>query len=99
VPPAEKPTAGRAAHAIDADRTPNPLCVELLFETHHASRLEIPAKQRPHDLGMIIDDVQGAILDPVAQRDYAALHIPFFFEATIFIPDPFPRNLPLELGK
>jgi hypothetical protein len=65
VPTAEQAAAGRAATAIDADRNPNPVSVELLFEAHHASRPEIAAKQRPHDLGMIFDDVQGAILDPV----------------------------------
>ena len=32
---------------------------------------------------MILDDAQGAVLNPVAQRDFAPIHIPFFFEATI----------------
>jgi hypothetical protein len=40
----------------------------LLLEAHHASRLEIAAKQGSHDCGMMIDDVQGAILDRIAQR-------------------------------
>jgi hypothetical protein len=34
-------------------------------KAHQASRLEIAAKQGPHDLGMILDDVQSAVLDPV----------------------------------
>src|SRR5258707_11719456 len=72
MPPAEQAAAGRAATAIDADRNPNPLRVELLFEANDGSRLEIAAEQGPHDCCMILDDAQGAILDPVAQRDYAA---------------------------
>jgi hypothetical protein len=35
VPPAEQAAPGRAATAVDADRNPNPLSVELLFEAHH----------------------------------------------------------------
>src|SRR5271167_2057240 len=72
MPPTEQAAAGRAASAIDADRKPNALSIELLFEAHHASRLEIAAKQGPYDCCMILDDAQGALLDPVAQRDYAA---------------------------
>src|SRR5271156_2995850 len=72
MPPTEQAAAGRAARAMGADRKSNAFSVELLFEAHHASRLEIAAKQGPHDLGMIFDDMQRAILDPVAQRDYAA---------------------------
>jgi hypothetical protein len=72
VPPAEQAAPSRAATAIDADWKPKVLSVELLLEAHHTSRLEIAAKQGAHDCCMIIDDVQGACLDPVAQRDYAA---------------------------
>jgi hypothetical protein len=45
VPPTEQAAPRRAACAIDADRYPNPVSVKLLFEAHHASRLEIAAKQ------------------------------------------------------
>src|SRR5260221_3502417 len=69
--PTEQSAAGRAACAIDADWKPKALSVETLLETHHASRLEIAAKQRPHDLGMIFDDMQRSILDPVTQGNHA----------------------------
>jgi hypothetical protein len=32
---------------------------------------------------MNLDDMQRAVLDPVAQGIHAAIHIPFFFEAAI----------------
>jgi hypothetical protein len=38
----------------------------MLLETHHAPSLEIAAKQGAHDLGMIVDGMQSAVLDPVA---------------------------------
>ena len=45
VPSAEQATARSrgAASGVDADRNPNALGVETLFEAHHASRLEIAA--------------------------------------------------------
>ena len=72
MPPAEQAAARRAATAIDADWNPNALSVELLFEAHHASRLEIAAKQGSHDCCMIVDDVQATIHDPVPQGNHAA---------------------------
>src|SRR5271163_2518034 len=48
---------------------------------------------------MIIDDVQGAILDPEAQRDYAAHPHPLLFRSRDLVPDPLARDLPLELGE
>ena len=67
MPPAEQAAARRAACAIDADRDPKALGIESLVETHDASSLEIAAKEGAYDLGMILDDVQCAILDPIAQ--------------------------------
>src|ERR1700733_12341053 len=90
VPPTEQSAAGRAATAIDADRKPNALSVELLFEAHHASRFEIAVKQRPHDCRMILDDVQGAILDPVAQRNHAAHPHSLLLRSSDLVPDPLP---------
>src|ERR1700722_17780219 len=72
VSPAEQSAAGRAATAIDADWKPNPVSVELLLKAHQASRVEIAAKQGQYDLGMIFDDVQRTVLDPVTQRNHAA---------------------------
>ena len=62
--------------------------VEQLLETHHASRPEIAAKQGPN-LGMIVDDVQRAILDPVAQGTTPPIHIPFFRSRDL-VSVPFP---------
>ena len=59
--PTEQSATRRAARTIDADRNPNALSVELLFETHHASRLEIAPKQGPYYRCMILDDMQSAV--------------------------------------
>jgi len=62
VPPAEQTAAGRAARAIDANRNPQTLGVEGLLEADEASGFEIAPEQGAHDRGMIIDDVQSAVL-------------------------------------
>jgi hypothetical protein len=69
---ADRSAARRAARAIDADRKPKALIVETLLETDNAPRLEIAPKEGAHDLGMVLDSMQGMVLDPVAQRDHAA---------------------------
>src|SRR3984957_19760407 len=99
MPPTERSAAGRAATAVEADRKPKALSVETLLETHHASRLEIAAKQGPHDCCMIIDDAQGAVLDPVAQRNHATHPHPLLFRGGDLVPDSLARDLPLELGE
>src|SRR5271168_5385507 len=99
VPSTEQSAPGRAATAIDADRNPNLLRVELLLEAHYASRLEIAPKEGAHDCCMILDDAKGAILDPVAQRDYAAHPYSLLLRSRDLISDPFARNLTLELGE
>src|ERR1700722_5142631 len=98
-PPPEQGPAGRAATTIDADRDPNVLDVKLLFEAHQASRLEIAAKQKAHDLGMIVDDVQDPVLDPVAQRAYAAHPHPLLLRSSDLVPNPLTSDLPFKLGK
>src|SRR5271166_5481852 len=70
VPPAEQAAAGRVARAIDANRNPQTLGVEGLLKADDASCFEIAPEQRAHDRSMIIDDVQSAILDPIAQRNH-----------------------------
>jgi hypothetical protein len=72
MPPTERTAAGRAAAAIDADQNPKAFSVKLLSETRHASRLEISPEEGAHDLGMILDDAQGPVLDLVARWDHAA---------------------------
>jgi hypothetical protein len=99
VPTAEQSPPGRAAPTIDADWKPNSVSVELLLKAHDAPRLEIATKQRPHDLGTIFDDVQRAIFDPVAQRDYAPQLHPLPFRGGDLVPDALARNLPLKLGE
>src|ERR1700722_4149968 len=48
---------------------------------------------------MILDDMQRAVLDPVAQRDYAAHPHSLLFRSRDLISDPLARDFPLELGE
>src|ERR1700675_4186590 len=85
--PTEQSAAGRAATAVDADRKPKALSVETLLETHHASRLEVSPKEGAHDLGMILDDMQRALLNPVTQGNHAAHPHSLLFRSGDLVPD------------
>jgi len=65
-PPVERP----APSMRTGSRKPSG--VQLLFETHYAPSLEIAPKEGAHDLRMVLDDMQRAVFDPVAQWDHAA---------------------------
>ena len=99
MPPTEQSAAGRAARAIDADRNPKALSIESLFEANDASRFQIAPEDGAHDRCMVLDDVQGAILDPVAQRNHAAHPHPLLLRSGDLVSDPLPCDLPLELGE
>jgi molybdenum-dependent DNA-binding transcriptional regulator ModE len=47
---------------------------------------------------MIIDDAQGAVLDPVAQGNHAAHPHSLLFRSGDLVPDPLARDLPFKLG-
>ncbi len=99
MPPAQRTAAGGPARSIDADRKPKALSIQLLFETHDASRLEIAAEEGAHDLGMVVNDMQCAVLDQVAQRDNAAHPHPLLLRSGDLVSDPLARDLPFELGE
>jgi hypothetical protein len=40
-------------------------------------------KEVAHEGGMLLDDMERPIVDPIAERDYAAIQMPFFLEAAI----------------
>jgi hypothetical protein len=63
------------------------------------ARLEIAAEERSHDLGVILDNMQRAILEPIAERNNAAHPHPLLFGGGDLVPDPLACDLPLELGE
>ena len=97
--PAERTAARRSARAIDADRKPKARSVQLLYETHDAPRFEISPKEGAHDLGMVLDDMQCPVRDPVAQRNHAAHPHPLLLRGGDLVPDPLAGDLPFELGE
>ena len=92
-PPVERP-----APSIRTGN-PNALSVETLLETHHASRLEIAAKEGPHDAGVILDDTQRAVHNPIAERDDAAHPHALLLRGGDLVANALARDLPLELGE
>ena len=66
------------------------LGVEGLLKSHDASRFEIALEQGAHDYGMIIDDVQSAIFDPIAQRNHATHPHSLLLQSGDLVPDCLP---------
>src|ERR1039458_6616713 len=89
--------ARRSAGAVDPDGKAKIFRVDRLFETGGASRFEIPAKKASNDFGMVFDNVQGATLDAVAQRNHAAHPHALLLRSGDLVPDPLSCDLALEL--
>ena len=61
-PPVSRPAPSRRAGRVMP--CPSRSCLQ---RRHRAVR-EVAREDRPHEGGMLLDDVQGAVLDPVAER-------------------------------
>ena len=72
VTPAQKAPAGRSACPIGADGKPEVFAVDDLLEPDHAPDFEIAPKEIAHELSMMFDNMQSAVLNPVAERNHPA---------------------------
>ena len=70
--PAQKAPAGRSACPIGADGKPEVFAVDDLLEPDHAPDFEIAPKEIAHELSMMFDNMQSAVLNPVAERNHPA---------------------------
>ena len=69
------------------------------FETHDAADLEIAPEEIKHERGMLLDDVERPVLDPIAERNYAAHPDALLLRGGDLVSDPFAGDLALELGE
>src|ERR1017187_1456551 len=93
----DQAAARRSARPVDPDGKAKIFRVDHLFETGGASRFEIAAEKASNDFGMVFDNVQGAILDAIAQRNHAAHPHALLLRSGDLVPNPFSRDLALEL--
>ena len=57
---------------VDPLRETHVLAVERSFERDDGAELEVAAEYLPHQSGMLLDDVQRPVLDPIAEWNDAA---------------------------
>ena len=92
-------TADFSAVLLDPNRRANVLGVESDLEAHHAADFEVPAKQIADDLGLVFDNVEGAVLDPVAERNRPAHPDALPLRGRDLVADSLAGDLALELGE
>src|ERR1022692_475231 len=95
----DQAAARRSARAVDPDGKAKIFRVDRLFETGGASRFEISAEKASNDFGMVFDNVQGATLDAVAQRNHAAHPHALLLRSGDLVPNPLSCDFAFELGE
>ena len=68
MPSADQPAACHLAPAVGSNGQPDILLVQKSFEPHDAADLEIAPKEIAHEGGMLLDDMERPIVDPIAER-------------------------------
>src|SRR5215218_8530954 len=99
VAPAERLAAAAPTRSIDALRHNQASGIEPTLEGADRAELEITGKQAPDQDCMVLDDVQGPVLDPVAERHYATHPDALLLRCSNLVPDALARDLALELSK
>ena len=65
MPSADQPASGRLAPAVGSSRQPDVLPVQSSLEPHDAA--EIAPKEVADEGGMLLDDLERPIVDPISQ--------------------------------
>ncbi len=97
--PADESAAGHLALAICAKGKTDVLRDQEGIQLGDASDLEIAREKIAYDYGVLLDDVQRAILDPVAERDNASHPNAALFRGGDLVADALAGDLTLELGE
>src|SRR5208337_2243189 len=99
VPSADQPAAGGFPTAVGSNGQPNFLLVQKTIEPHDAADLEIAPKEIAHEDGMLFDDMERPIIDPIAERNHAAHPDALLLRGGDLVPNAFAGDFPLELGE
>ena len=99
VTPRHQSASGSSACLARPNRRAKVLGVENYLEAHHAADFEIAAKEGADELGLLFDNVEGAIFDPVAERNRSAHPDALPFRRGDLVADSLARDLALELGE
>jgi hypothetical protein len=70
MPSADQPAAYALTAKISSNWQPDVLLIHESREPHDGANLEIAAKEIAHESGMLLDDMERPVLDPVAERNH-----------------------------
>src|SRR5277367_4654523 len=96
---ADEPAAGGLASPIGSSRQPGVLLIKDGLELHDAAGLEIALEEIANKFGMLFDDIQRPVLDPIAERNDAAHPNALLLRGRDLVAYPLARDLALELGE
>src|SRR5215207_1052973 len=99
VAPAERLAAAAPTRSIDALWHNQASGIEPTLEDADGAELEIAGKQAPDLDRMVLDDVQGPVLDPVAERHHATHPAALLLRCSNLVPDALARDLALKLSE
>src|SRR5215217_5311899 len=99
VAPAERLAAAAPTRSIDALRHNQASGIEPTLEGAHGAELDIAGKQAPDQARMVLKNVQGPVLDPVAERHHATHPDALLLRCSNLVPDALARDLALELSE
>jgi hypothetical protein len=77
----------------------NFLAVESGLKADHAAEFEIAVKEIAHEFGFALDHMEGAVFDPVAERDRSAHPDALPFRGSDLVADSLAGDFALELGE
>ena len=97
--PTDQPAAHGLARPIGPQWQPGVLLVENGLEPHDAADLEITPKEISHEDGMLLDNVERPIFDPISERNDASHPDALPLRGGDLVPDSLAGDLALELGE
>src|ERR1700747_324730 len=97
--PADQPTAYDLARPVNPEWQPGVVLVEKCLEPHDAADLEIAPIEIAHEHGMLLDNMERPVLDPIAEGNHASHPDALPLRGGDLVPDPLASDLALKLGE
>ncbi len=95
----DRSAAGLSAGSVRPNGRANILGVKSGLEARHPACFEVAAKKIANELGFVFDNVESAVLDPVAEWNRSAHPDALPLRGGDLVADSLARDLPLELGE
>src|ERR1700744_6541493 len=95
----DRSAAGLSAGSARPNGRTNFLGVKSGIKAHHAAKFEVAAKKTANEFGFVFDNVESAVLDPVAEWNRSAHPDALPFRGGDLVADSLASDLALKLGE